>query len=139
MSGVTASRRSASAMVPVPSTGRTVTRQPCRSNSCASISVEGCSIAVVTRWRRSGRSAATARNVPSRAVWLASVALAVKRMSAAFAPTSAATRARASPTARLAAMPGACGLEGLPNSPDRCGSIASRTSGASGVVALLSR
>ena len=139
VSWVTAARRSVRAMEPVPSTGRIVTRQPRRSRSWTSIRVEGCSTAVVTRWRRAGAASDRARSVPRMAVWLASVALAVKRISADAAPIRPATRPRASPTACLAAMPRACGLDGLPYRSNRCGSMASRTSGTSGVVALLSR
>jgi hypothetical protein len=66
----------------------------------------------------------------------ASLPLAVKTMPSGSQPSSAATCARARSTASWAALPYSCALDGLPNSSSKYGRIASRTSGAIGVVAL---
>jgi len=65
-----------------------------------------------------------------------SVAQPVKTISSACAPIMSATCSRAWATAAAARFPNACELDALPNSSRSHGSIASRTSGATGVVAL---
>ena len=60
----------------------------------------------------------------------------VKMISCGFAPSRAASRSRESSIAARASRPAAWMLEGLPKCRSRYGRIASKTSGASGVVAL---
>jgi len=67
---------------------------------------------------------------------LPSVPEAVKTISAAAAPSSAATRSRAVSTASAAACPPRCADDGFPHRSPSQGSIASRTRGSSGVVEL---
>src|SRR5579883_1922268 len=69
--------------------------------------------------------------------WLSdSVPPLVKTISWGLAPMSAATRSRAVSTAARACWPGVWIEEALPKSADRKGSMASRTAGSTGVVAL---
>ena len=63
----------------------------------------------------------------------------MKTISSGRAPISAATSARAASTASRAARPSRLSDEGLPKRSPRYGSIASRTSAATGVVALKSK
>ena len=95
-----------------------------------------CSIAVQTIPARGGLAFAA---TPRRAALSDSLPPEVKTISAGSAPTSSATRARASSTAPRARCPNQWRLEGLPKSSRRNGSIASSTRGSSGVVALWSR
>ena len=73
--------------------------------------------------------------VPRSARLFASVAPLVSTISAGAAPTSAATCARAVSSALRARAPSRCALEGFAGGP-RKRSMASRTSGPSGAVAL---
>ena len=93
----------------------------------------GCSIAVVTTDVRSPTTA------PRIARLLASVPPPVNRISSGRAPISSATSARARSIAARAARPSGLSDDGLPKAPRRNGSIASSTSGSTGVVALKSR
>ncbi len=78
-----------------------------------------------------GRPAA----VPRSARLFASLAPPVNTISAGAAPISAATCARAASTALRARAPSRCALDGFAGGP-RKGSMAARTSGLSGAVAL---
>jgi hypothetical protein len=69
-------------------------------------------------------------------VLLASVPEAVNTTSAGRAPSSVATRSRASSTASRAARPKAWIEDGFPQRAPSHGSMASRTRGSRGVVAL---
>jgi hypothetical protein len=117
---------------PEPSTRARVTRQPRRSSHAQGSAVAGCSIVDVITCRRSGRASTT----PRIARLFASVPPEVNKISSASAPIAAATLARASSTAARARRPHACALDGLPNPSRNQGSIASSTSGSTGVVAL---
>ncbi len=122
--------------LPARSTGRNVTSRPLRARSLHTSNTAGCSTAVVTMWRRLG----FARTVPKMAVLLLSVAQEVKRISEGSTPP----RKRAT-VSRPRLMAWAAGearsyIElGLKYSAAKYGTIASRTSGATAVVALLSR
>ena len=95
-----------------------------------------CSTAEVTiRWPR----ALPAQAAPLSARLLASVPPDVKTISRGSAWRRVATRSCASSSAARAARPNACADDGLPNASVRYGSIASRTSRRSGVVAAWSR
>ena len=118
------------------STGMKSTSKPRRSRSLPTSYTAGCSTAVVMMWRRSGLAAI----VPKRAVLLLSDAQEVKRISwGRTFPSSLAIVHRA--WAMASAGPRAASyIElGLKYSPVRKGIIASTTSGATAVVALLSR
>ena len=80
-----------------------------------------------------------AASAPWIARWLDSVPFEVKTISAGVALSSRATDARASPTFSFAASPNACLLDGLPQVSRRHSSTGARHSGATVVVALLSR
>ena len=69
----------------------------------------------------------------------ASVPPEVKQISSAEAPRHRATRSRASSSAVRASRPQRCTLDGLPKRGPKNGSIASRTSARTGVVAAWSR
>ena len=77
--------------------------------------------------------------MPLIARLFASVPPEVKITSLWRIPKTAATRARASASACAALSPTVWWLDGLPYTPARYGSIASSTSGRTGVVAALSR
>ncbi len=64
----------------------------------------------------------------------------VKTISSAAQPSSAATSPRPASSNAFAGRPAQCPLDGLPKpSPSSAAAMASRTSGATGVVALKSR
>ncbi len=103
--------RSSRSRVP-PSPTRTIRDRPPSSPSAfAAFSTAWCSIAVQTIPARGSFAFAA---TPRRAVLSDSLPLAVKTISAGSAPTSAATRARASSTAARARCPNQWRLEGLP-------------------------
>ena len=77
-----------------------------------------------------------AKATPLIARLLASLPPPVKTISSGDAPINAATCARAFSTAAWAIRPYSCELDGLPNASSRNGSMASRTAGSIGVVAL---
>ena len=77
-----------------------------------------------------------ASTTPVSAVLFASVPPLVKTISSGEQPSRAATCRRACATASAAGAPAQCVLDGLPKCSLRNGSIASRASGAIGVVAL---
>ena len=77
--------------------------------------------------------------VPKIARLFASVAPLVKVTSSGAAPSSAATRSRASSSACRAVRPAACADDGFPYVSAISGRIASHTPGSSRVVALWSR
>ena len=70
---------------------------------------------------------------------LASVPPLVKKTSSGWAPSRAATRARASSTSFLARKPRVCREEGLPYSSTIAARAFSATAGSTWVVALLSK
>jgi len=118
---------------PCPFTGTTDTSHPSACRSRQGWATEGCSMALVTRWRPLERRA---RATPRMARLLASVAQPVKRISSGEASSRAATSARARSTASLARRPSGWLEEGLPQCCRSQGSMASATSGSTGVVAL---
>jgi hypothetical protein len=116
-----------------PSARTGATTRSMRSRKASSVrSTDGCSTADVNT-RRQRR----APSVPSSASAFASVAPDVNTISLGCAPISAATWSRARSIASRAARPSACSEEALPQSIQ--GTMASRTRGSSGVVALASR
>src|SRR5436190_3919202 len=134
--GVSAAATDPGSTRPSPFTGTRVTRQPWRSRRATVSSTLGCSIVDVTRWSPRDRSASAA---PAMASAFDSVAPDVKTISLGSPPRRAATRSRASSSARRARRPAACRLEAFPYSRSRNGSRAARTSGLTRVVAALSR
>ena len=124
---------------PAASTARCSTAKPCRSSSHSSgSSTAWCSTAVVSNRVRRGSASRRAQARPLSARLSASVPPEVNTTSPGRQPRAAATRSRASSTARLAARPEACNDEGLAARPS-CSTIASSASGTIGVVAAWSR
>ena len=95
----------------------------------------GCSTAVVITFRSLPYQSA----VPRSAVLSLSVAQEVKSTSSGSQFRNAATCSRAFVTYAATCPPNACMEDGLPYSSPKKGIIASRTSGATRVVALLSK
>ena len=135
VSASTAARKSVAATTPCASGATRTTSIPAASSSSAAARTDGCSKAeITTRPRKPAR-----RPAPSRTALLASVPEAVNTTSGGTAPSKAATCARAASTASRAACPKRCSDDGLPCRSPSHGSMASRTRGSSGVVALWSR
>ena len=131
--GFTASANAPASTVPSPPTGTHSTSKPCRASSSAGSRTAGCSIALTTR-RPSGRP-----QKPKTAWLSASEPPDVKTTWAGSQSSSSAIVRRAPSSAALASRPYAWGSDAFPNRSDRYGSMASRASGPSGVVAAWSR
>ena len=128
-----------SATSPTPFTGRTISSPPSRATACAAARTALCSIADTATRNGPPRSRA-ARAHPITARLSASVPPDVKITWLGSTPRASAMRRFASSTPARAARPKRCGEEGFPKaSGPRYGSIASSTSGRTGVVAALSR
>ncbi len=130
-----AAASAAGSIRPSRATGSRVISKPRRASASTCRRMALCSTAVVITWRRAG----AARRADSTAELFDSVPPLVKMISAGSAPMAAATCSRARSSARPAREPRRYGLDGLPYSSPRNGSIASSTSGRTRVVALLSR
>ena len=119
---------SSAATSPTRPTATRVTSKPSRSSERQGSRTAACSMDVVTMCRPRPHGA---RAAPRTARLSDSVAPDVKTISSAEAPTSAATCARASSTARCASWPKPwLRLEGLPNRSVKNGSMAASTAGS---------
>jgi hypothetical protein len=137
-SRVSSSRAAATAAgstTPSPPGATRVTRIPAASRNPAPARIDECSSAETTIDPRKPARRATVAST----VLFASVPEAVKTISPERAPRSAATSSRAASTASRAARPQRWIDDGLPCRSPSHGSIASRTRGSTGVVALWSQ
>ena len=124
------------ATTPRASGGTRVTVNPSRSSASAACRTASCSTALTITWRPfRGR----ARAPPITPMLSDSVPPLVKTISAGVAFRSVATWARASSIAPFDSWPKAWTLDAFPKCSPKYGSIASRTSGRTGVLALWSR
>ena len=122
---------------PVGSMSSSRSSAPSLAAWCDDMSTALCSMGVVTRpWRPPSR---WMRQPPSTARLSASVPPEVRQISSGLAPRHAAMRSRAASVAARASRPQRCVLDELPNFTPKYGSIASITSGRTGVVAAWSR
>lgn len=136
VSGVTACASTSGEMRPSPSGFTYTTSAPRFSSSFMGFKTLGCSMAVVTTRRPRFLRASYA---PKIAKLFASVPPEVNVISARETPKTAATLSRASSSARDAAKPSACRLEGFPNVWVIASSAASTASLHGFVVEELSR
>ena len=120
---------------PTASTVSSISRRPASLRYRHGPRTAGCSTRVVMTFR--GRPAPS--TPPRIAVLSLSVPQLVKMISDGSALMSAATCSRAFSICRFTPPPNACMLDGLPHNSLKKGIIASTTSGATCVVALLSR
>ena len=116
-------------------TGSSTTVWPSAFSRRAGWSTAGCSTVVVTIFMPVPNQSAA----PRMAVLSDSVAHEVKRTSSGWQLKKAATCSRAFSTCLATCPPKACIDDGLPYSSPKKGIMASRTSGATCVVALLSK
>ena len=129
-------RTSSGLTIPFLSTGTAVYSNPHFSRVFAELSTEKCSMAETTMclpffcWAIAS---------PFNAMLLLSVPLPVKMISSGFPPIKSATCPRAISIASRGTSPHSCRHEGLPNDSVKNGNIAYRTSGKTGVVAMLSK
>ena len=115
-------------------TGSSTASNPSSPSASTVSRTAECSVSTASTRMRRGSARRAFRAVPCIAMLSASVAPEVKRRR----PPSgivAATRSRATSTAAAAVRPGRCALWGLAKRSRSQGVIASKTSGASGVVA----
>ena len=120
---------------PTESTGSSTTSNPCALRRRQGCNTAGCSTAVVMIFVPSPR----ASTAPRIAVLSDSVAHEVNTISSGLQLTNLATSSRARATIFATCPPNACIELGFPYSSQRKGVMTSLTSGATIVVALLSR
>jgi hypothetical protein len=111
VSAVIARRKSPGSIVPVASTGSSVTSAPSRSRKRSGSMIAGCSTCVEMTCLR---ARLLAKNMPFSARLFDSLPPLVNTTSDGSQPSSSATSPRARSTIAREGMPAQCGLEGLP-------------------------